>query len=157
MTAMLGQGDRQNAIRIMRHWTRLRSRDAARGWIYVTLARTLAEDQRPVEAAAAFEDALRNNALRAPQDLLMYADLLLQLNKPEHAMDLYRQVLKAGADPAEAEWARVQIILNPEATNYQGSRSRIAAPDAEFDDPLLHRAAEAMQISLQATIAKEGE
>lgn len=156
-TAMLEQGDRQSAIRLMRHWTRSQPRDAARGWIYATLARTLAEDQKQVEAAAAFEDALRNNALRAPQDFLLYADLLLQLNKPERAMDLYRQALKAGANPVEAEWARVQIILNPEATNYQGSRPGIVGPDAEFDDPLLHRAAEAMQIGLQAAMAKEGE
>ena len=156
-SAMLEQGDRRSAIRVMRHWTRVRPHDAAQGWIYVTLARTLAEDQKQEEAAAAFEEALRNNVLRAPQDLLMYADLLLKLNKPERAVDLYRQVLKAGPDSAEAEWARVQIMLNPEANNRQGTRSRAMAPAEEFDDPLLHRAAGAMQISLQAAMAKEGE
>jgi TolA-binding protein len=156
-TAMLEQGDRQNALRVMRHWTRSQPRDAARGWIYVTLARTLADDQKREEAAAAFEDALRNNVLRAPQDLLLYADLLLQLNKPERAVDLYRQVLKAGPDPTEAEWARVQIMLNPETKNRQGTRSRVMVPEAEFDDPLLHRAAGAMQIGLQAAMAKEGD
>ena len=156
-TAMLEQGDRQSAIRVMRHWTRLHLRDAAQGWIYVTLARTLAEDQRRQEAAAAFEDALRNNALRAPQDLLLYADLLLKLNKPGRAVDLYRQALKAGPDPAEAEWARVQIMLNPEAKNRQRARSGAMAPDGEFDDLLLHRAAGAMQIGLQAAMVKEGE
>jgi len=156
-TAMLEQGDRRSAIRVMRHWMRVHPHDVAQGWVYVTLARTLAEDQKREEAAAAFEDALRNNVLRAPQDLLVYADLLLKLNKPERAVDLYRQVLKAGPDSAEAEWARVQIVLNPEAGNRQGTRSRAMAPAAEFDDPLLHRAAGAMQISLQAAMAKEGE
>ena len=156
-TAMLEQGDRRSAIRIMRQWTRLHPRDAARGWVYVTLARTLAEDQKREEAAAAFEDALRNNVLRAPQDLLLYADLLLKLNKPERAVDLYRQVLKAGPDPAEAEWARVQITLNSEDIHRQGVRSRAMIPDAEFDDPLLHRAARAMQTGLQAAMVKEGE
>lgn len=156
-TAMLEQGDRQSAIRVMRHWTRSQSRDPARGWIYPTLARTLAEEQRRVEAAASFEDALRNNALRAPQDLLLYADLLLQLNKPERAVDLYRQVLKAGPDPMEAEWARVQIMLNPGDKNPKEAESRAVVPNAEFENPLLHRAAEAMQIVLQAAMAKEGE
>lgn len=156
LTAMLEQGDRQNAIRVMRHWTRLHPRDAAQGWIYVTLARTLAEEQKRLEAAAAFEDALRNNVLRAPQDLLLYADLLLKLNKPQRAVDLYRQVLKAGPDPAEAEWARVQIMLNPETKNRQGARSRAMVPDAEFDDPLLHRAAGAMQTGLRAAMEREG-
>jgi TolA-binding protein len=157
MTAMLRQGDRQNAIRIMRHWTRLRPRDAARGWIYVMLARTLAEDQRPVEAAAAFEDALRNNVLREPQDLVRYADLLLKLNKLERSVDLYRQVLKAGPESAEAEWARVQITLNSEAKNPQEAQSRTMAPAEEFEDPLLHRAAAAMQTALRATMESEGE
>jgi tetratricopeptide (TPR) repeat protein len=157
-TAMLEQGDRQGAIRVMRHWTRrLHLRDTAQGWIYVTLARTLAEDQRRQESAAAFEDALRNNALRAPQDLLLYADLLLKLNKPGRAVELYRQALKAGPDLAEAEWARVQIMLNPEAKNRQEAWSGAMASDAEFDDPLLHRAAGAMQIGLQAALVKEGE
>ena len=157
MTAMLEEGDHQSAIRVMRQWTRLHPRDAAHGWIYVTLARTLAEDQKREAAAAAFEDALRNNILRAPQDLLLYADLLLKLNKQERAVDLYRQVLKAGPDPAEAEWARVQIMLNPGAKNRQGARSRAMVPDTDFDDPLLHRAAGAMQIGLQAAMVKEGE
>ena len=156
-TAMLEQGDHQSAIRVMRRWMRVRPRDASQSWVYVTLARTLAEDQKREEAAATFEEALRNKALRAPQDLLLYADLLLKLNKPERAVELYRQVLKAGPDPAEAEWARVQIMLNPEAENRQGPPSSPMAPDAEFDDPLLHRAAGAMQRGLQAAMVKEGE
>lgn len=156
-TAMLEQGDRQSAIRVMRQWTRLHPRDAARGWTYVTLARTLAEDRKPEEAAAVFERALRNNVLRTPQDFLLYADLLLKLNKPERAVDLYRQVLKAEPDPAEAEWARVQIILNSGANDRKGAQSRSMVPDADFDDPLLHRAARAMQIGLQTAMVKEGE
>jgi TolA-binding protein len=156
-TAMLEQGDRHNAIRVMRYWTRLQPRDAARGWFYVTLARTLAEDQKREEAAAAFEDALRNNVLHAPNDLLLYADLLLQLNKPDQAVDLYRQVLKSGPDTAEAEWARVQIMLNSVDKNRQGTRSKAMISAEEFDDPLLHRAAGAMQIVLHSAMAKEGE
>ena len=156
-TAMLEQGDRRSAIRVMRQWTRLRPRDGARGWIYVTLAQTLTEDNKPEEAAEAFEDALRNNVLHAPRDLLLYADLLLKLNKPERAVDLYGQVLKAGPDPAEAEWAKVQIMLNAENRNREGVRSQATITDAEFGDPLLHRAARAMQIGLRAAMLKEGE
>ena len=155
--AMLEQGDRRSAIRVMRHWMRAHQKDAAYGWMYVTLARTLAEDQKPKEAAAAFEDALRNNALRAPQDLLLYADLLLKLNKPERAVDLYRQVLKSGPDSAEAEWARVQIMLNPGAKDRKEDRPTGMLVEAEFHDPLFHRAAGAMQIGLQSAIVKEGE
>lgn len=155
--AMLEQGDRQGAIRVMKRWVRLQPRDAAQGWIYVTLARTLAEDQQPEEAAAVFERALRNNALRAPQDILLYADLLVKLNNPERAADLYRQALKAGPDQPAAEWARVQIVLNSAARDGKQPRSRALAADADFDDPLLHRAAGAVQIGLQAAMVKEGE
>ena len=156
-TAMLEQGDRRSAIRVMRHWSKLHPRDAAQGWMSLTLARTLLEEQKREEAAAVFENALQNNVLREPQDLLSYADLLLQLNHREHAVELYRQVLKAGPNSKEAEWARVQIMLNPEAKNPQGARSSATAPDVEFTDPLFHRAAGAMQTGLQATKANEGE
>jgi TolA-binding protein len=155
--AMLEQGDRRNAVRVMRHWAQGSSRDGAQGWIYVTLARTLAEGQKHEEAVAAFEDALRNNALRAPQDLLLYADLLVKLKKTERALDLYRQVLKSGPDPAEAEWARVQIMLNSEVATRQEVGPMSIAPDAVFADPLLHRVAGAKQIGFQASLVKEGE
>jgi tetratricopeptide (TPR) repeat protein len=155
-TAMLEQGDRQSAIRVMRQWLHFHPRDATQGWIFVKLARTLAEDQKPQAAAAVFEDALRNNVLRAPQDLLLYADLLMKLNMPERAVDLYRQLLKAGPSLAEAEWARVQIMLNPEAKNRTGPSSTVVETDQDFGDPLLHRAAAAMQTALRATMEKEG-
>jgi TolA-binding protein len=156
-TAMLEQGDRESAIRVMRHWTKLRPRDAAQGWMSLTLARTLLEEQKREEAATLFENALRNHILRAPQDLLLYADLLLQLNQPERAVDLYRLVLKSGPDSAEAEWARVQIMLNLGAKNRTGAQTSAKAPDAEFADPLFHRAAGAMQTGLQAAKANEGD
>ena len=156
-TSMLEQGDRRNAIRVMRHWAQGSSRDGEQGWIYVTLARTLAEGQKHEEAVAAFEDALRNNALRKPQDLLLYADLLVKLKKMERAVDLYRQVLKSGPDPAEAEWARVQIMLNSEVATRQEVGPMSIASDAVFADPLLLRVAGAKQIGFQASLVKEGE
>ena len=155
--AMLGQGDRRSAIRMMRRWMRSHPRDEAQGWMYVTLARTLAEDQKHEEAAEAFETALRSHALRTPQDILLYADLLVKLNRQERAADFYSQALQAGPDPAEAEWARAQILLNPGAKNRQGVQSRPTVQDTGFHDPLLHRAAGAMQRGLQSSKVKEGE
>ena len=154
--AMLEQGDRRSAIRVLRRWTQAHPRDNAHSWMYVILARALAEDQKPEAAAAAFEDALRNNALRTPQDLLFYADLLLKL-KPERAEALYRQVLTSRPDPLEAEWAQVQIMLNSGGkTRKEGSPMGVSE-DAEFHDPLFHRAAGAMRIGLQSAIGKEGQ
>jgi TolA-binding protein len=157
IAAMLKEGDRQGAIRIMRRWVRLHPRDATRGWIYVTLARTLAEEQKPVEAAAVFESALQSNALRTAQDMLLYADLLVKLYEPDRAAELYMQALKAGPDSQEAEWARVQIVLNSAVTGGKGLTSIAVASDADFDDPLLHRAAGAAKLGLQAAMVKEEE
>ena len=72
-------------------------------------------------------------------------------------MDLYRLVLKSGPDSAEAEWARVQIMLNLGAKNRTGPQRSAMAPDEEFTDPLFHRAAGAMLTGLQAAKADEGE
>ena len=155
-TAMLEQGDRRSAIRIMRRWTRAHPHDPAHRWMYVALARALAEDQKQEEAAAAFEDALKNNALTRPEDLLRYADLLLQLNKPERATDLYRQVLKSRPDPMEAEWAQVQIVLNSGDKNRTDGRPTGVLADAPFQDPLFQRAAGAMQIGLNSAIGDKG-
>lgn len=155
-TAMLEQGDRRSAIRIMRRWTRAHPHDPAHRWMYVALARALAEDQKQEEAAAAFEEALKNNALTRPEDLLRYADLLLQLNKPERATDLYRQVLKSRPDPMEAEWAQVQIVLNSGDKNRTDGRPTGVLADAPFQDPLFQRAAGAMQIGLNSAIGDKG-
>jgi uncharacterized protein HemY len=141
----------------MRRWVRLHPRDAAQGWIYVTLARTLAEEQKHEEAAEVFESALQHNALRAPHDVLLYADLLVKLNKPERAAELYKQALNTTPDPREAEWARVQIVLNSAAKDGREPKSIAVASETDFDDPLLHRAAGAMQIGLHAVKVTEGE
>ena len=156
-TAMLEQGDRQSAVRVLRQWARLHPRDTAHNWIYATLARTLAEDRKREEAAAAFEEALRHDALRSPQDYVLYADLLTKMNKLERAAELYSRVLKAWPGSAEAEWARAQIMMNPGSKNRHGSRSKDMGPDTDFDDPLLHRVVGAIQIGFQAAMVKEGE
>ena len=155
-TALLEQGDRRSAIRIMRRWTRAHPHDPVYRWMYVALARALADDQKQEEAAAAFEDAVKHNALDRPEDLLRYADLLLQLKKPERATDLYRQVLKSRPDPMEAEWAQVQIILNSGGKNRTDGRPTGVREDAAFQDPLFQRAAGAMQIGLKSAIGDKG-
>jgi predicted Zn-dependent protease len=157
MTAMLEQGDRQSAVRVLRQWTRLHPRDTAHNWIYVTLARTLAEDRKRAEAVAAFEEALGHDALRSPQDYVLYADLLTKMDKPERATELYSHVLKAWPGSAEAEWARAQIMMNPGSKHRPGNRSKGMGLDTDFGDPLLHRVVGAIQIGVQAAMVKEGE
>lgn len=155
--AMLEQGDNRSAIRVMRHWTKLHPQDTAQGWMSLTLARTLLEVQKREEAAAVFENALRNNILRDPQDVLLYADLLVQLNQPARAVDLYRLALKSEPDSATAEWARVQIALNLGVNNRKEGQLNAMAPDEKFTDPLFHRVARAVHIGLQAANPSEGE
>jgi len=155
--AMLEQGDRQSAIRVMRQWLRLHPRDPAAGWMHVKLAKTLTEERKPEEAAAVFDDALRNHISLAPQDLLVFADLLTASKEHPRALDLYRQVLMARPEPAQAEWARMQIIQNLGTKKQTGSSLTQLIHDAGPVDPLLHRAAAAIQIGLRATSEKKGE
>mgnify|MGYP001564600496 CR=1 FL=1 len=155
-TAMLEQGDRQSAIRVMRQWLHFHPRDSARGWMHMKLARTLMEERKLEEAAVVFDDAVRNSTLLAPQDLLLFADLLTAMKKPQRALELYRQVLSARPEPAQAEWARVQIMQNLGAKKHTGPPLAQLMPGAETVDPLLHRAAAAMQTGLRATMEKEG-
>jgi hypothetical protein len=80
----------------------------------------------------------------------------LQLNKPERATDLYRQVLKSKPDPMEAEWAQVQIMLNSGVKNRTDGRPTGELADAALQDPLFQRAAGAMQIGLKSAIGDTG-
>ena len=157
IAAMLEQGDRQAAIRIMRRWVRLHPLDAAQGWVYMTLARTLAAGEKWEEAAAVFETALQQGALRASPDILLYADLLVRLNRPDRAAELYKAALKAEPDHREAEWARAQLVLNSALKSGKGLKSEAMVSDAGFDDPLLNRAAGAMRIGLHAAMVGEEE
>ncbi len=155
--AMLEQGDRQSAIRVMRQWLRRHPRDSAAGWMHVKLARTLMEERKPEEAGAVFDEALHNHILLAPQDLLLFADLLTAMKRPQRAVELYRQVLTARPEPAQAEWARVQIMQNLGTKQPVVPSLTRSSPGAESYDSLLHRAAAAMQTGLRATLQKEGE
>jgi len=141
----------------MQQWGRWHPRDAAYNWIYVTLARTLAEDRRREEAAAAFEEAVLHDALRTPQDYLLFADLLAQMNKSERAAELYSQVFKTWPGSTEAEWARAQFIMMSGSKHRRDNRSKDVGTAAKFDDPLLHRTVEALQVGLQTSMVKEGE
>ena len=64
--------------------------------------------------------------------------------------------LKSGPEPIEAEWAQVQIVLNAGDKTRKEGRPAGGVKEAEFHDPLFHRAAGAMQIGLKSAIGKEG-
>ncbi len=154
--AMLQQGDRASAIRLMRQWLKLHPRDPERGWMQVALARTLAEDRKTEEAVAVFEEASRNQVLRAHSDLLLFADLLTTLKKHHRAVDLYQRVLISNPEPEQAEWARLQIVRNLATQKRYGPARAVLLPGAGSGDPLLHRATAVIQTSLRTTTEKEG-
>lgn len=156
-TAMLHQGDRPGAVRFMRQWLQLHQRDPERGWMHLTLARTLAGDRKSEEAVAAFEEGARHKLLQAPSDLLMFADLLTRANKHQRALELYQRVLASRPELEQAEWARLQIVRNLASQKQFGPARAVLMPGAGSGDPLLLRATAAFQTSLRATNEKEGE
>ncbi|MEK7236209.1 MAG: tetratricopeptide repeat protein [Nitrospirota bacterium] len=155
-TAMREQGDRSSAIRLMRQWLRAHPREAERGWMQLTLAKTLADDHQTGAAVAAFEEAARHKFMQSQSDRLMFADLLTTLNKHRQAVDLYQRILVSNPAPDQAEWARLQIVRNLATQKLHGPVHAVLTPGAGTGDPLLYRAAEAIQASLRVTTEKEG-
>lgn len=156
ITAMLEQGDRRSAIRLMRQWLRAHPREPERGWMQLTLAKTLADDHQRGEAVAAFEEAERHKLIQSPSDRLIFADLLTTLKKPQQAVELYQRILASNPEPDQAEWARLQIVRILVTQKRHGPVPAPLTPGTETGDPLLHRAAEAMETSLRVTTEKEG-
>lgn len=155
-TAMLEQGDHRSAIRLMRQWLRSHPREPERGWMQLTLARTLAADHQTGEAVAAFEEAGRQKFIQSQSDRLMHADLLTTLNKHQQAVDLYQRILASNPAPDQAEWARLQIVRNLATQQRHGPVRAVLTPGAGTGDPFLYRVTEAIQTSIRVTTEKEG-
>jgi TolA-binding protein len=155
-TAMREQGDRRSAIRLMRQWLRAHPRGEDRGWMQLTLAKTFMDDRQAGEAVAAFEEAARHQYIQSQTDRLLFADLLTEVNKHQQAVDLYQRVLVSHPAPDQAEWAQVQIVRNMAEQKLQGPARAVRTPGAGTGDPLLYRAAAAIQASLRVTTEKEG-
>jgi TolA-binding protein len=156
-TAMLEQGDHHSAVRLMRQWLRAHPREQERGWMQLTLAKTLMDDHKTGEAVAAFEEAARHKSMQSQSDRLVFADLLTVLKKHQQAVDLYQGILASHPAPDQAEWARLQIVRNLATQQRLGSVRAVLTPGAGTGDPLLQRAAAAIQAGLRVTTEKEGE
>lgn len=156
-TAMREQGDRRSAIRLMRQWLRAHPRGEDRGWMQLTLAKTFLDDRQTGEAVAAFEEAARHKYMQSETDRLLFADLLTAVNKHQQAVDLYQRILVSHPVPDQAEWARLQIVRNLAEQKLEGPVRAVTMPGAGTGDPLLSRAAAAIQASLRVTVEKEGE
>jgi len=155
-TAMLEQGDRRSVIRLMRRWLRAHPREPERGWMQLTLAKTLADDHQSGEAVAAFEEAERHKFIQSPSDRLIFADLLAALKRPQQAVELYQRILASNPEPDQAVWARLQIVRTLATQKRHGLVPALLTPGAGTGDPLLHRTAEAIEASLRVTTEKEG-
>ena len=155
-TAMLEQGDRRSAIRVMRKWLLAHPSEPKRGWMQLTLAKTLAEDHQNQEAVAAFEEAERQKFIQSPSDQLIFADLLTTLKQSQQAVALYQRILASNPAPDQAEWARLQILRTLATQKRHGPAPALLTSGAGAGDPLLHRTAEAIEASLRLTTEKEG-
>jgi tetratricopeptide (TPR) repeat protein len=156
-TAMIEQGDRPSAIRLMRRWLLAHPKEQERGWMQLTLAKTLADDHQTRKAVAAFEEAARHKFVQSPSDRLLFADLLTTLNKHQQAVDLYQRVLASRPAPDQAEWARLQIVRNLGTQKLLGPVRAVLTPRVGTGDPLFDRASAAILAGLRLTSEKKGE
>jgi len=155
-TAMIEQGDRPSAIRLMRQWLLAHPKEQERGWMQLTLAKTLADNHQTREAVAAFEEAARHKFMQSQSDRLLFADLLTTLNKHQQAVDLYQRILASRPAPDQAEWARLQIVRNLATQKLLGPVRAVLTPGAGTGDPLLYRASAGILAGLRLTSEKEG-
>jgi TolA-binding protein len=155
-TALLRQGHRQAALRLMRSWLQLHPKDPVRAQMQALLARTLAEDGKSEEAIAAMKDALGHGAVRSHRDLLLLADLLTERHADDAAMELYREVLASHPDEPQASWANMQMARNQTRRTAGPTRVNVARPEPPRD-PLLRRAAAVIHTSVRMLDQREGE
>ncbi|HJT18971.1 MAG TPA: tetratricopeptide repeat protein [Nitrospira sp.] len=155
-TALLRQGHRQAALRLMRSWLQLHPKDPVRAQMQSLLARTLAEDGKSEEAIAAMKDALGHGAIRSNSDLLLLADLLTERQADDAAMELYREVLASHPDEQQASWAKIQMVRSQTRRQAGVTRVKVALPEPPRD-PLLRRAADAIHTSARLLDQREGE
>jgi len=156
-SALQEQGNRRQAVRMMRAWLQAHPKDAGRGRVQLSLARTLAEDGKAEEALAAFNEAAKTGALRHNDDRLLMADLLTQQRSHQQALELYRQVLASHPDPEAGEWAKVQVVRNLAARPPGHADRKPSEPLSPAEDLLLSRAASAIHNSSRFAKAEEGD
>jgi tetratricopeptide (TPR) repeat protein len=148
--AMRQQRDLQGLLHLCRTWLLRHPVHPERPAMYVQLAKTLGELEKPDESALAYEEAFKAGAVQSSETLVAYADTLSRLNRHERAIAAYHAVLEKKPNADQADWARLQTAKHWTVLK-QYDRATVALAEIDgTDDRMLNRLASSLKTSLRA-------
>lgn len=147
--AMRQQRDLQGLLHLCRMWLLRHPGHPERPAMYVQLARTLGELEKPDESALAYEEAFKAGATQSSDTLVSYADTLSRLNRHEPAIAAYQLVLEKKPNAFQADWARLQTARHWTALE-QYDRATVALAELDVtDDPIVNRLSSSLKADLR--------
>jgi tetratricopeptide (TPR) repeat protein len=157
--AMRGQKDLHGLLHLCRQWLVHHSAHGERPFMYLQLAETLGQLDKPHESALAYEEAFNAGAARSVETLLAYADTLSRLDRHQQAVAAYLEVLDHKPASHHVEWIHLQTAKHWYALKQYDRATVALAEVGESDDPLIMRVATGLKGSLRAarrSVVEEG-
>lgn len=137
--AMREDQDTAGLLHFCRQWILRHPRHRDRPWMYQQLADALLQMKKPADAVLAFEEAFKAGAPKTVTALMLYADVLSQMNRHEQANEVYHKIIEMKPSTAQIDWARFQIVRGWQALK-QYDRATVALAElGQSEDQLLTR------------------
>lgn len=149
VAAMRRQQDLQGLLQLCRQWLVLHPAHGERPFMYLQLAETLGQLDKPRESALAYEESFKAGAGRSVDTLLAYADTLSRLDRHQQAIAAYLDVLEQKPATHHVEWIHLQTAKHWFALKQYDRATVALAEVGESDDPLIMRVATALKGSLR--------
>jgi tetratricopeptide (TPR) repeat protein len=148
--AMMRQKDLHGLLHLCRQWLVHHPGHGERPFMYLHLAETLGQLDKPHESALAYEEAFKAGASRSVETLLAYADTLSRLDRHRQAIAAYQEILEHKPATHHVEWIHLQTAKHWYALKQYDRATVALAEVGEADDPLIMRVATVLKKSLQA-------
>ena len=117
--------------------------------MYLQLAETLRQLDKPHESALAYEEAFKAGASRSVETVLAYADTLSRLDRHQQAIATYLEVLEHKPATHHVEWIHLQTAKHWYALKQYDHATVALAEVGESDNPLIMRVAAVLKGSLR--------
>ena len=157
VTAMMQQKDFHGLLHLCRQWLVHHPVHGERPFMYLQLAETLGQLDKPHESVLAYEEAFKAGASRSVEALLAYADTVSRLDRHQQAIAAYLEVLEHKPAKPHVEWIHLQAAKHWYALKQYDHATVALAEVGESDDPLIMRVAAGLKGSLRAARRSEKE
>jgi tetratricopeptide (TPR) repeat protein len=110
LTCFEGEGNVAGLIKLGRQWLEHHPRNADRLPVLLKMADALGQAKQYGEAIAVYDAIRKDGMALSAAAMVRNADALVQLNRTEPALSLYKQALVAGLTPEEETWSQFQVV-----------------------------------------------